>query len=210
MKRIALLLAASALFFATGCEKDNLWGDGLPELEHVYYATFYRNTYTSTLLYEIEANGDTHSTENTTATAIGSAWYSEGLSNAVCVPVRFYSERVRSYSAVNKLWVTADNGLTVGTDYSITFDDNSAVPFAGGVYSITWPETKKGIQKVKVNRLTASTGQIRLYLLDPAKGAPATDSTYLTVENSVINNKTAEYEIRGVSYDYDKIRVDLK
>jgi hypothetical protein len=219
MKKIALLLAVSALFFALGCEKDNLWGDGKAELEHVYYVTFEKNIFGNYLFYEIAAGGNTRSAEGASAAAAttavgnaayGNAWYSEGLTNAVCVPVRLNSERVRSYNAVSKLWVTADNGLTVGTDYSITFENGSAVPFANGVYSLTWPETKKGIQKVKVNRLTASTGQIKVYLLDPSKGAPATDETYLTADNSVINNKTAEYEILGISYDYDRIRVDFK
>lgn len=40
MKKIALIVATGLLFFLPGCNTIDTWGDGLPEMEHVYYIGF--------------------------------------------------------------------------------------------------------------------------------------------------------------------------
>lgn len=206
MKKILFICITVFLFGLNSCEKDNKWGDGLPEMEHVYYIGFNKtNINTDYLTYEVAANGDTRwkygsNATNGTFTPTEAKW-------EISVPFQFHSERVRSYNAVTNFWITSNGAtnLVAGTDYSVSTEDGTAItPDAQGVYSITWPQTKKGIQNVKIKRLTAADGSLRVYVLDPAKGAPnASDLT------TTVNNKTNEYEIRGLSFDYDKVRINF-
>ncbi|MDR1370524.1 MAG: hypothetical protein LBJ72_10455, partial [Dysgonamonadaceae bacterium] len=71
-----------------------------------------------------------------------------------------------------------------------------------GAYSLTWPETRKGIQNVKIKRLTSAKGSLRVNVLNPANGTPNASDLSTTV-----NNKADQYEIRGLTFDYNKVTV---
>ncbi|MDR1764201.1 MAG: hypothetical protein LBR64_09690 [Dysgonamonadaceae bacterium] len=196
MKKIIYgLLTAIILTSVSSCEKDNIWGDGLPEYEHVYYVGFYKSIkFDYYVTFEIAANGATQWREGSSTT--NGTWEALDENNAVNVPLEFHSERVRSYDAVSKLWVSSAT-LVAGTDYSLSLEDGSSLTSeSAGVYSLTWKQAKKGIQKVKVKRLTANTGDIKFYTLDPSKPVNSNDLTTL------VNNKTSEYEIDALSADF--------
>jgi len=188
------LLAVMLLLGFSSCEKDNIWGDGLPEYEHVYYVGFLKTQkFEYYVNFEIAADGTTRWREGSQQT--NGTWENLSDVNFVGVPLEFHSERVRSYDAVCKLWVTATS-LAEGADYSLSLEDGSALQSEGsGVYLITWKQAKKGVQKVKVTRKSAKTGEIKFYTLDPSKPANPNDLATL------VNNKTSEYEIDGFSDD---------
>jgi len=207
MKKILFICITGLLFFMSSCEKDNTWGDGLPEMEHVYYIGFYKtNVNTDYLTYEVAANGDTQwkygsSATNGTFTATDAKW-------EIAVPFQFHSERVRSYDSVIYFWVTnnSESNLAAGTDYSVIDENGSVItPDAQGAYSLTWAQTKKGVQNIKFKRLTSATGSLKVNVLDPAKGAPNANDLTTTV-----NNHTNDYEVRGFTFDFNKVTINFK
>jgi len=202
MKKILFICATMFLLLCTtACEKANDWGDGLPEMEHVYYVGFYKsNVNTDALNYEIAADGSARWRINT------GTWNNTNEVNITSpVPLEFHSERVRSYDAVTYFWVT-NNGtstLTADTDYSVLTETGATItPDAQGAYSVVWPQTKKGIQNIKIKRLTSKSGSLRINVLNPALGAPDASNISTTV-----NNHTNDYEVRGFSFDYNKVTV---
>jgi hypothetical protein len=183
------------------CEKDNIWGDGLPEMEHVYYIGFYKtNVNTDALNYEIAADGSARWRINT------GTWMNTGEVNVTSpIPFQFHSERVRSYDAVNYFWVTNNStpALTAGTDYSVVNESGDVIaPDAQGRYSIIWPQAKKEIRNIKIKRLSSAKGSLKINVLDPSKGTPNASDISTTV-----NNHTNDYEVRGFTFDYNKITV---
>ncbi|GHU78890.1 hypothetical protein FACS1894145_1870 [Bacteroidia bacterium] len=200
MKKILFICATLFLFCMTGCEKDNIWGDGLPEMEHVYYIGFLKtNVNADALNYEIAADGSARWRINT------GTWNNTSEVNVSSpIPLQFHSERVRSYDAVTYFWVT-NNGsdLKAGTDYSVMTESGAAItPDGQGAYSVTWSQAKKGVQNIKIKRLSSAKGTLRVNVLDPAKGTPnASDIT------TTVNNHTNEYEIRGLTFDFNKVTV---
>ena len=139
MKKIVFICATMFLLLCTSaCEKVNEWGDGLPEMEHVYYIGFYKsNVNTDALNYEIAADGSARWRINT------GTWNNTGETNITSpVPLQFHSERVRSYNAVTYFWITnvGASNLKAGTDFSVTNENGAAItPDAQGAYSITCP-----------------------------------------------------------------------
>jgi len=205
MKKILFIVATIVVLVSTGCETHNIWGDGLPEMEHVYYVGFYKtNIQTDFLSYEIAQNGNARWRFGTNATT--GTWVTTGEQWVATVPIQFHSERVRSYNAVTYFWITNDGSsvLTAGTDYTVTLENgNILTPDANGAYSLTWLQTKKGIQNVKIKRSAAShNGALKINVLNPANGTPNSSNISTTV-----NNKTAEYEIRGFTMDYNKTTI---
>lgn len=207
MKKILYICTAMFLLLGvTSCEKDNVWGDGLPEMEHVYYVGFYKtNVNTDYLSYEIAADGLARWRFGSSATA--GTWANTSEVNVTGpIPLQFHSERVRTYNPVNYFWVT-NNGtsstLTAGKDYSVTTESGATItPDAQGAYSVTWEQAKKGIQNIKIKRLSSVKGSLKVNVLDPAKGTPnASDIT------TTVNNHTNDYEIRGFTFDYNKVTV---
>jgi len=193
MRKIVSVFAALCLFFTTGCEKDNIWGDGDPAYEHVYYVGFYKSIkFDYYVTFEIAADGATQWREGSTAS--NGTWQALDDRNVVGVPFEFHSERVRSYDAVSKFWIVA-TGLTAGTDYAVALEDGTTLTPDNGVYTITWKQAVKGVQKVRITRKTAAAGNLKLYTLDPASIVNPDDLS------TTVNNKTAEYEVRGLSFD---------
>ncbi|MDR1371100.1 MAG: hypothetical protein LBJ72_13405 [Dysgonamonadaceae bacterium] len=201
MKKISFIYATIfVLLGMTSCEKDNIWGDGLAEMEHVYYIGFYKtNVNTDALNYEIAADGAARWRIGT------GTWNNTGEVNITSpIPFQLSSERIRSYDAVTYFWVT-NNGtttLTPGTDYIVVNESGSEIASGSGAYSLTWPETRKGIQNVKIKRLTSAKGSLRVNVLNPANGTPNASDLSTTV-----NNKADQYEIRGLTFDYNKVTV---
>ena len=200
MKNLRFICLTALILLMTSCEKDNIWGDGLPEMEHVYYIGFYKtNVNTDALNYEIATDGSARWRINS------GAWTSTNETNVSSpIPLQFHSERIRSYNAVTYFWVSNNTGSTLvaGTDYSLVADDGSTIaPNAQGVYSVTWLQTKKGIQNIKIKRLSAATGVLKVNVLDPANGAPNASNPGETT----INNTTSEYQVRGFSFDFNKV-----
>jgi len=202
MKKILFICAAIFLLICTtACEKVNEWGDGLPEMEHVYYIGFYKsNVNTDALNYEIASDGSARWRINT------GTWTSTSEANITSlIPLEFHSERIRSYDVTTYFWVT-NNGtsdLTAGTDYNIlTSNGITITPDAQGGYSVVWQQAKKGIQNIKIKRLTSKGGSLKVNVLNPALGSPDASNISTTV-----NNHTNDYEVRGLTFDYNKVTV---
>ena len=205
MKKILFIVAMAIGLLSTGCEIHETWDDGLPEMEHVYYVGFYKsNINTDYLSYEVAKSGAARWRFGASLTA--GTWQSTDEQWVATVPFQLHSERVRSYDAVTNFWIANDgeSALTAGSDYTVSLENGTALtPNANGIYSLTWPQTKKGIQNVKIKRSASSpNGVLKVYVLDPAKGTPQQSDISTTV-----NNKATEYEIRGFSFDYSKVTV---
>lgn len=205
MKKIFTILATLAVLLSAGCAKYATWDDGLPEMEHVYYIGFYKtNIATDFLSYEIAQNGNARWRFGANAN-IGT-WRTTDEAWVASIPIQLYSERVRSYDAVNYFWVFNAEGssLVAGTDYTVALEDGTALtPNANGAYSLTWPETRKGVQNVKIKRsATSPTGALKVTLYDPEKSTPV-----ITDLTTTIQNQTSEYEIRCMTQDNDRVNV---
>lgn len=188
MKNKISTLAAVAMLLLAGCkDKINTWGDGDPALEHVYYVGFYKTTiFSAKLDYNLSAQGDT-----------------------AAIPVEFHSERVRSYSVTTNLWVADASAdappLSPGSDYIVLGDNGATIsPSASGAYALTWPQAVKGKQMLRIVRKSAANGQLKVNTLDPAKGAPTGADIATTV-----NNTTADYEVRGLTHDWNTVTVNF-
>lgn len=207
MKKILFICVTVLLFGMTGCEKDNIWGDGLPEMEHVYYISFYKtNVNTDALNYEIAANGAARWRINT------DTWVNTNEVNISSpIPLQFYSERIRSYDAVAYFWVAnystvaEPSNLVAGVDYTVVTESGTAITLdAQGGYAVTWPQAKKGVQNIKIKRLTSAKGVLRVNTFDSAVGTPNANDI-----ESTVNNKTNDYEVRSLTYNNNKVTVKL-
>lgn len=203
MKKLIYVFAViTAMLCMVSCSDDEWTTD--PALEHVYYVGFFKSgVFSDALNYEIDQDGTARWRVNTGSwTETGK----DGISSDI--PVQFHSERVRSYDAVIYFWVSstdANNTLVAGTDYVVVDEGGSAINLADGKYSLTWPQTKKGVQNVRIKRLTTAKGTLKVNVFDRSKGKPSTaEEDY---RESTLNSKTNEYEVRGLSFDYDKVTV---
>ncbi len=226
MRKILYLLLVPMLFFIVSCEKDNVWGDGLAKYENTYYVTSYKDTYSNFLTYEIAANGTTRSKEgsnNTNGTFgdYGSAWQSTGTVNQVNVPFWLNSERIASYNPVSFVWITVTNSLVEGTDYQVVSASGTTLSSSAGIagkvgivprdtiygkgaYEMSWPQAKKGMQSLVIQRLSARTGRLTLNVLNPLITMNTNDISLF------VNIHTDQYEMRGISNDYNHTFVDFK
>lgn len=174
-----------------------------PDQEHLYYVGFHKTgVFSDALNYEIDTNGTARWRINS------GSWNATGSGGVSSdIPFEFHSERVRSYDAVTFFWVTntESSTLVAGTDYTVVDESGNALNPSDGKYSLTWPQTKKGIQNIRIKRLTSATGSLKINTLNPANGTPAvTEDKY---EESTLNNKSGEYEVRGLTHDYNKVTV---
>ena len=201
-KIIYAFFALTCLFYSTGCDTIDDWTTD-PALEHIYYVGFYKTgVFSDALNYEIAGNGTARWRINTGAWTVTGT---DGISSNI--PFQFHSERVRSYSAVTYFWVTNDGAsdLRAGTDYVVVDEAGNTINQTDGKYSVTWPQTKKGIQNVRIKRLTSATGSLKVNTLDPSKGTPSTaDDKYIEATR---NNLANEYEVRGLTHDFNKVTV---
>jgi hypothetical protein len=181
MKKILFTMAVLISF--TACEKDNIWGDGDPALEHVYYIGFHKDgAYGDKLTYTLNA---------ATATAD--------------IPFEFHSERVRTYDVTTLFWIKATD-VTAGTDFMLSLGGKELQPDANGAYSLTWPQAVKGIQNVTVTCKGTPNGKLLFYTLNPANGKPDPNQ----YETTTVNNHTEQYEVRGLSFDWETVTVTFQ
>jgi len=205
MKKILLIMATAVVLISTGCEGYRVWDDGLPEMEHVYYIGFYKsNIATDYLSYEVAQNGDARWRYGANSTS--GTWQTTEEKWIATIPIQLYSERIRTYDAVNYFWIYNLDGssLTAGSDYTVTLDGGTELtPGPNGAYSLTWSETKKGVQNIKIKRAaTSPKGALRVNLYNPADGMPV-----ITDLSTTIQNKTAEFEIRCMTQDNNRVTV---
>ncbi len=205
MKKILFIITAAVVLMMTGCEGYRVWDDGLPEMEHVYYIGFFKtNIAADHLSYEVAQNGDARWRFGANATT--GTWRPTDEQWVASVPIQLYSERVRNYDAVSFLWVYNLEGssLIAGTDYTVMLEDGTKLtPNADGAYSVTWPETRKGVQNIKIKRSpTSPSGKLRANLYNPTKTTPI-----MTDLSTTIQNQTAEYEIRCMTHDNNRVTI---
>ncbi|MDL2282385.1 hypothetical protein LJC44_04685 [Parabacteroides sp. OttesenSCG-928-G06] len=202
MKKIIFLFAAFVSLLGTvGCD-DDAWTTN-PEWEHIYYVGFFKEvTFSDNLNYEIATDGTARWRRNTTA------WIVTG-SNSISsdIPLQFHSSFTRSYDTVTYLWVTNDgsSALVEGRDYVLLDANGNTLSPADGKYAITWPKAEKAIHNLKIKRLSEAKGVLKVNTLDPGKGTPSvTEDKYI---ESTLNNRTGDYEVRGLSHDFNKVTV---
>lgn len=200
MKKIKFIVIAAILCCLSSCEVHEIWGDGLPEFEHVYvFFLDQPENQKDWLSYEIAQNGDARWRYGPSPTS-GTWMVSEQW--VASIPFSFRSERVRSYDVVSFIWI--ESVLTAGTDYVVTREDGTVIaPDANGGYPLFWPQAKKAVQSIKIKRIQGSpNGTIRVQTFNPAKGVPVISDVA-----SLVNNKTAEYEVRCATLDVNKVMV---
>ena len=135
------------------------------------------------------------------------AWTETGNDWISTIPIQLHSERVRDYDITGYFWVTNDSGssLVEGTDYSVLDESGAQILGTSGKYHLVWPNAVKGIQNVVIKRISASTGVLKVNTLNPANGTPLiTQDTYI---EATTNNITEDYELRGLSADFNKVTV---
>jgi len=174
-------------------------------MEHVYYVGFYKtNIATDFLSYEVAQNGDARWRYGAN-TAVGT-WQATDEQWVATIPIQLYSERVRTYDAVSYFWVYNLDGssLTAGVDYLVTLEDGTELlPDTKGAYSLVWSQTRKGIQNVTIKRAAISpNGRLGVNLYNPDNGTPV-----VTDLSTTIQNQTAEFEIRCMTQDNDRVTI---
>ena len=139
---IIALLLGSLTFFS--CEDE--WGNGAPEMEHVYYTGFQEwGKFNNKFEYNVE-QGET-----------------------IEIPIEFHSERTRKYNVTTYFYVGDE--LVKGTDFEIVDEKDSVInPDENGAYAITWKKAEKGIHNVKVKALKGAKGAFTLHTFDPKAG----------------------------------------
>lgn len=202
MKKILYFLTVVALMTISASCSDDEWTTD-PALEHVYYVGFYKTgAFSDKLNYEIAEDG-------TARWRIGDkgVWNETGKDGISSnIPIQLHSERVRSYDVVTFFWITNSEGsLTPGTDYVVIDEKGEALALTDGKYSLTWAQAKKGIQNVRIKRLSKSVGSLRINTL--ASKPVITEEEYLETTR---NNVTDNYEVRGLSHDYNKETITFK
>jgi hypothetical protein len=178
-----------------------MWGDGRADLEHVYIVALDQpDNQVDYLSYEIAQNGDSRWRYGSSATT--GTWVTSNEQWVAGIPFRFSSKQTRIYDVVSFVWVESD--LTAGADYTVTREDGTVItPNADGSYSLTWPQAKKAIQNIKIKRAQGSpNGTIKVQTFNPAKGVPVISDV-----TSLVNNKTAEYEVRCTTLDVNKVTI---
>jgi hypothetical protein len=228
MKNIFKYICAAIVFTLTvSCNPYNDWPDGESALEHVYYFSVVKtgnvgSGANSMLEFEIAADGTARHLRRifNVPTEIRE-WVESGEPYTTNpIPFRFISERTRSYNVTTFFWITQVNPsgtfpnfapivpatLVPGVDFTVhTADGTLITPNAQGAYSINWANAEKGEQGVKIKRLTTATGALMVNTLDSSKfTGTGPDRTNL---ETLINNKTNDYLIRGLWFDWNAVRV---
>jgi hypothetical protein len=174
MKKILFVAISLLCMLLTGCEKDH-WGDSDPTLEHVYFVGIRDLVGLNNNAVAVSvAQGDTTS-----------------------VPLRFFSERVRSYDVVTYYYVGGT--LQRGVNYEIIDQKgNILTPDANGAFALTWPKAVKGVQRVHIKTKSVGKGSFTILTSNPNAATPITSADVSTT----VNNKTDQYEVRTFSQNY--------
>ncbi|MDL2306272.1 hypothetical protein LJC72_13230 [Bacteroides sp. OttesenSCG-928-D19] len=202
-KIIYAFLAFTVMFCGTSCDNIDDWTTD-PALEHVYYLGFYKTgTFSDALNYEIAADGTAKWRVNTGAWKVTG---SDGISSDI--PFQLHSQLKYTYDIVSYFYVTnsGESTLTAGTDYIVLDDAGNTMNPSDGKYTITWSQANKETKKnIRIKRLTATAGVLKVNTLDPGKGKPeVTEDKYI---EDTRNNLTDQYDLRGLTHDFNKTTV---
>lgn len=202
MNKITYILLSFILLATFNSCSDDDWTTD-PALEHIYYVGFYKTgAFSDKLNYEIAADGTSKWRINT------GQWQETGKNGTSSdIPIQLHSERVRSYNATTFVWITNANEkstLVAGTDYILVDKEDKAIALSDNKYALTWPQTKKGVQVLKIKRLTQKVGSLKVNTLP--KQPIITEEEYAA---TTLNSKDTEYEVRGLSHDYNTVTVSL-
>lgn len=173
---IAVFALLSCFFYA--CEDSN-YPDGLPEYENFYYAGFlpWNNTKVSV---------------NKSQTAL------------IKLPVQFHSEFIRSYDVDVKYFLRSTgiaSPAVVGVDFEIVDKTGNKVQGTDGIYTLHFPQAKKGVDTIYVKPLNNPVAGTRTINIDLCAGED--------VAVSRINNQTNDYTVSSFSQAYRR-PIELK
>jgi len=214
---VKYIVALIVLLPFAGCNPYDTWPIGLPELEHTYYVSSVKtgNGTEQDLQHEIAADGTARfllrnhkNPNNPDHDAIpATEWiYSDVKNETMPMDIRFICEYIRKYDVITYFWVETRSGdLADGVDFTVHLGDGTRLtPNAEGAYSLTWPNAEKGQQAVKMRRISSKEGEVRLmYLYRPRMKFTATDRPDRDdLEQTLLNNKTNDYTVRGFWHDY--------
>lgn len=202
-KLIYAFLAITVMFCGTGCDNIDDWTTD-PELEHVYYFGFYKTgTFSDALNYEIAENGTARWRINTGSWNVTG---SDGVSSDI--PFELHSQLKYKYDIVSYFYVTnvGESALAAGTDYVVLDGSGNTIGISDGKYTLTWSQANKEDRKnICIKRLTSATGTLRVNTLDPSKGTPSTTPEKYIEDTR--NNLTDQYDLRGLTHDFNKTTV---
>lgn len=187
------------------CSDDD-WGDGESAYEHVYMLDFEQKV----------------SSNNSTINKLEK-------DKSQDINLQFYSERVRGYDVTTYHHVYSNNRKH-GVDFDVLDTNNSvATPNADGTYSFVWKQAQKGIQTLRIKRLSATKEVYNESLVDvtglsAANKKKAIDKEKKRVDDlntifvrlfstsedpfhndsvvNTVNNKTNDYEVRIFTSNY--------
>lgn len=210
MRKLAtLFIAMASLLCMAGCDDDAWTTD--PALEHIYYVGFYKTgTFSDELNYEIAADGTARFRINSKKET---PWTVTGTGSITGdIPFELHSQFKYTYDIVSYFFVTnadASSTLVAGVDYQVIDTSGNALNPSDGKYAFTWSQAQKeGKKIIRIKRLTGATGTLKINTLDPAKGTPSTtEDKYV---ESTTNNIGNEYELRGLTHDFNKVTVTFR
>lgn len=173
MKKLYYLLLAICCTLFVSC-KDDAWENGDPAMENIYYVGFEDwGQFKNDVTFEVK-QGET-----------------------VGIPVQFWCEFIRPYDVVTYYYVSGN--LVRGTDYEVVdAEGNVLSPDAGGAFSLTWEQAKKGVQNVYIKALNGNTGSFYVQTFDPDSDVELTNQDVSTT----VNHATADYEVRVFTQNY--------
>lgn len=205
MKRILeFIVIAAVAYCSTGCESyEEWWENGRPDLEHTYILFLDQpENQVDWLSYEIAQNGDARWRFGPSATS--GTWIVSDEQWVASVPF-ILDKRIGTLDVVSYVWM--ESTLTASTDYLVTNEDDAVItPDANGGYPLYWPyqaEIARARQSIKIKRIQGSpNGTIKVQTFNRANGIPVISDV-----TSLVNNKTAEYEVRCASLDVNKVTI---
>lgn len=209
MKKMKYIFATIATILCiTSCDDDE-WSTN-PEYEHIYYVGFYKaNVYSDKYLYNIAADGTSTWRYTNASGGGGIAWQNVTATNITGnISIDFHSQLKYTYDVTAYFYVTngADSDLIAGTDYVVVDESDNTISLADGKYGLTWSQANKERRKeIRIKRLTTKTGVLKVNTL-PAKPTVTDEDLVETTRNNITN----QYEIRGLSHDWDSQTVTFE
>ncbi|MDR2915647.1 MAG: hypothetical protein LBV74_12570 [Tannerella sp.] len=209
MKKIIFaFIAMTILFCGTSCDNIDDWTTD-PDLEHVYYFGFFKTlVYSNTLNFEIAADGTARWREASSAWAVTGT---DGVSSDI--PFELHSQMKYKYDIVSYFYITnsGESALVAGTDYVVLDGSGSTLTLSDGKYSLTWSQANKENRKnIRIKRLTSATGTLKVNTINPANADPETGKPDVSIDKyieSTRNNITDQYDLRGLTEDFNKTTV---
>ncbi|WP_163211915.1 hypothetical protein [Bacteroides sp. 519] len=180
---------------------DDEWSTN-PEYEHIYYVGFYKSyVHSQQLQYNIAADG-TAQWRYYVSASVQSAWEKTGTDGVSSnIPIDLHSQLKYQYDIIAYFYVANDEGsnLVAGTDYIVVDETGNTISSSDGKYALTWSQANKEKRKnIRIKRLTSATGVLKVNTLR-TKPIITNDDFVETTSNNITN----QYEVRGLSHDWN-------